>query len=569
MATRTQPDTPTQARSELILRGEGVETRSIPLSDSTLIIGRTARADIHLDHASVSRRHAELMRDPFGRWWVRDLNSHNGTRVNGSAIQHRALSPGDVIEIASFQMELLTPEPADPTEPIEASAAGVTLSDVGRIERINTLDDGGAAGDQAARPRLDPRRLLSVQSLGPRLLSVEPAAERRRLLCEGLVAPSFGAWHAAILEVDLASPTEPRVVCGPVSGERVAGGTFHVSRGLLRAVASGVQPLIARHGQTGRDTVGLSISPAAAPIAALACPWRISEQRLRLLYAVVPPSHGTPEWLALAALAVEQLKQADQAWAAREQARRHARIERDLEQARDVQMRLVPQDVRLSGAEVAIGFQPCLWVGGDYVDAWSLPDGRVMLAIADVCGKGMQAALITAALHTWMHAGTAGEFDLADLMRGLGRYLEHTLTPGSFVTMTAALFDPASGAIEMVNAGHPPALVGEPGGGVRPLDFAGNLPLGIMDEPLVKMTERLECSRRLLLYTDGLTEARDESSRMLGVDGLADQFARLLAEDDPPVTMASRLTERIRAWQGDRLADDDQTFLLLRRNADG
>ncbi len=152
-----------------------------------------------------------------------------------------------------------------------------------------------------------------------------------------------------------------------------------------------------------------------------------------LLYAAFPPEYGTGEWLALCALAVRHHRQAEAVWANIAANRKLAALEADVERRRRVQDRLVPKRLDLPGLDVAIRFRPCHGVAGDYVDALPLPDGRSLLVIADVSGKGLPAAL--------------------------DDHLVESLPPEAFVTLLAMTIDPATGAAEAVNAGHPPAVV--------------------------------------------------------------------------------------------------------------
>ena len=95
----------------------------------------------------------------------------------------------------------------------------------------------------------------------------------------------------------------------------------------------------------------------------------------------------------------------------------NAAIERELKQAAEIQVRLVPKPLKVGSTDIAVGFQPSRWVAGDYVDIVPLPDGRVLLLIADVCGKGMQAALVTMQLHTSVRTAAARNIeDVANLV---------------------------------------------------------------------------------------------------------------------------------------------------------
>jgi phosphoserine phosphatase RsbU/P len=287
-----------------------------------------------------------------------------------------------------------------------------------------------------------------------------------------------------------------------------------------------------------------------------------------LLYVTFPPEFGTPEWLALAALAAEQFQQASTVWAARRAGEQQAVIEEELRHATEIQMRLVPRQVEVPGLDVGIGFEPCRWVAGDYIDVVPLHDGRLFITVADVCGKGLQAALITATLHSAVHTGAPACQDLTEMMVRLNQYLCATLPDESFVTMIGLTLDPRTGAIECLNAGHPPAMVVAPGGEARQLQASQNIPLGFLaDAAMEKQVDRIEPGQLLALYTDGLTEMTNEAGQMLGLDKLAEMLRELYG--GAAGTAAAELSQRFKAaldgYQGNAMAQDDRTFLLIRR----
>jgi serine phosphatase RsbU (regulator of sigma subunit) len=286
---------------------------------------------------------------------------------------------------------------------------------------------------------------------------------------------------------------------------------------------------------------------------------------MELLYAVLPPEYGTGEWLALTVMAGKQYQQAEAAWRARRSAEDHAVVERELERARQIQMRLVPHDPQIPGMDIAVGFSPCRWVGGDYVDVLPTPDGRVLLAVADVCGKGLPAALVAASLHTMVHASVLGGTGLCDFMTNLNRYLIQTQASETFVTMIAMLVDPRTGAVEWANAGHPPPLALAPGGAPRPLRAESQFPLGIDEQTINCHHATLAPDELLVLYTDGLTELKTDG-KFLGVDGLCEHLTRVYAQPHMEARdAAAGLTQALDALQHAHLPQDDRTFLLARR----
>jgi phosphoserine phosphatase RsbU/P len=250
------------------------------------------------------------------------------------------------------------------------------------------------------------------------------------------------------------------------------------------------------------------------------------------------------------------------------QAAEHAAMQRELAAARRIQHTLVPRDPKVPGLDVAVGFVPCLAVGGDYVDTVQLPDGRTLLALADVCGKGMAAALVASGVYTLIHSGVRAGMTFRPLMEHINGYLCQTLQIGSYVTMVAGALDCRTGELEYLNAGHPPALVIRSGQPARQLAYGENLPLGCEPVPLVFQKTQIEPGELLALYSDGLTELGDESGELLGIEGLAGALWALHATPHTPAAqVATYLTAQLDAIQGTRQPLDDRTFLLVRRDA--
>jgi serine phosphatase RsbU (regulator of sigma subunit) len=267
-------------------------------------------------------------------------------------------------------------------------------------------------------------------------------------------------------------------------------------------------------------------------------------------------------------LVAEAYQQAEMVWDMRHQVRQNAFVERELEMAHEIQSGLVPRQFAAPGLELAFGFEPCRWVGGDYVDALVLPDGRVLLAIADVCGKGMQAALVASSVHTLVRASRDLCGDLPQLMKRLNEYLLGHLPEHSFVTMLCILLNCQTGEIELVSAGHPPAIIVRSGICAEALSQTDNVGLGIVPEEFVVLSSQLDEGDVLLMYTDGMTEMVNDKGEMFGTERLATEFQRII--DVNPYASVDSMKERLmglcNAYRGSGMANDDRTFLVAMRH---
>lgn len=252
---------------------------------------------------------------------------------------------------------------------------------------------------------------------------------------------------------------------------------------------------------------------------------------------------------ALAASAALALINARQAAAMAEQ----QALQRELALAADIQRAMLPSP-RPSGFPIHGVNRPARGVSGDFFDVVELPGGRIAFAIADVSGKGMNAALLmakTASLFRCLAKRLDGP---GDLLAAIDAELAETGSAGMFVTMVAGVLDLAGGRVVLANAGHEPPLlvrgdvVERVQGGMPPLGIDPTLFLSGCPESQVDLA-----GGTLYLFTDGLTEARDENGRMLGGEGVE---ALLLRHRDlaPPERMAAVIDEI--APDGAALRDD-------------
>jgi sigma-B regulation protein RsbU (phosphoserine phosphatase) len=143
-----------------------------------------------------------------------------------------------------------------------------------------------------------------------------------------------------------------------------------------------------------------------------------------------------------------------------DEAAKHQRVQREVEIAREVQQRLFPQIPAVPGMDIAGHCRPALGVGGDYYDVVPLEDGRLVIAVGDVSGKGIAAALLMASLRASLRGIVdAGSHDLARIVKKLNRLIHESSTANRYATLFFAIYDPSTLALRYVNAGHNPPLV--------------------------------------------------------------------------------------------------------------
>jgi serine phosphatase RsbU (regulator of sigma subunit) len=204
-----------------------------------------------------------------------------------------------------------------------------------------------------------------------------------------------------------------------------------------------------------------------------------------------------------------------QAAVALENARNHkrniefARLQQDLDAARNIQRSLLPNSLpAIPGYSIGFRSDACYQVGGDYLDIVEQPDGKLLMAVADVAGKGLASAIVSVSFRAAFRGMAVSGLPLDELA---GRINQHHWAEGEearrrYVTAIFLRLDPASGDIEIVNAGHNPGFLLTPGAEPRQFDAAGT-PLGLLPG-MSYASEHATFSpgSRLLFYTDGLTE---------------------------------------------------------------
>ncbi len=254
---------------------------------------------------------------------------------------------------------------------------------------------------------------------------------------------------------------------------------------------------------------------------------------------------------------------------------RHARtLERELEIGHEIQLGFLPETIpEPAGWELRAHFRPARQVAGDFYDVFPLPGGRIAIVLADVCGKGVGAALFMALFRSLFRALAEPQFAAAsEVSEGLRATVQATndyiaRTHGRanmFATVFFAALDPASGAIDYVNAGHElPAIVGADGA-VRARLAPTGPAVGLMPELTFGVAR--ECIGRgetLVAYTDGVVDARNPGDESYGEGRLM----ALLADGATAQGLIERVDSALGSFMADAAQFDDIAMFAARRIA--
>lgn len=249
--------------------------------------------------------------------------------------------------------------------------------------------------------------------------------------------------------------------------------------------------------------------------------------------------------------------------------RERERFARELEIAKGVQERFLPKEKPvIPGFSLATCCIPAMEVGGDYYDFLPLPDGKWLLLLGDISGKGVKAAFYMTLAKGILHAIAFSEGYHTEILRRLNRVFGSQSEPGIFLTLCALVLDPATREVQILSAGHnPPFLLTSHGAQV--LKPRG-LVLGLMnDEVFLKSLRDVHMTLKpgdsLILYTDGVTEAMDRDCQEFGMERLQATLGKARGRD--PEGVLSTVVKDVERFQSGAPQADDLTIMVVHCHA--
>ena len=241
-------------------------------------------------------------------------------------------------------------------------------------------------------------------------------------------------------------------------------------------------------------------------------------------------------------------------------------LQNELDVASKMQQSILPKTFPSSTTYETFGtMHPALDVGGDFFDVVRLQDGRVGLAIADVSGKGVPAALFMMSSRTLLKGSAISYHDPGKVLAEVNTLLQEDETDSMFVTMLYAVYDPETGVFTYASGGHDAPLLVRPDGSSTLLPLTGGIALGVVPGIEYRQaTHHVEPGETIVLYTDGVTEAMNHDGELFGLEGLRSYFEATPPGDSEATGL--QVMQAVSAFAGDAPQSDDITCLTLRRN---
>jgi sigma-B regulation protein RsbU (phosphoserine phosphatase) len=250
-----------------------------------------------------------------------------------------------------------------------------------------------------------------------------------------------------------------------------------------------------------------------------------------------------------------------------EEVAQREKLNREIEIAREVQERLFPQKLPVvDGLDYCGKCRPALGVGGDYYDFLALPGGRLGIALGDVSGKGIAAALMMASLEASLRAeAMRGTDDLAALIQNVNRLVFDATAENRYATFFYAQYDPEPRELSYVNAGHnPPMLFRKRGTGwrIERLETGGTV-VGLLPQfPYHQAAVALEAGDLLVIFTDGVSEAMNPADAEWGEERMIEAIQR--NEGLSAAELIERVMQAADTFACDAKQHDDMTLVVLR-----
>ncbi|MEZ6055831.1 MAG: SpoIIE family protein phosphatase [Planctomycetaceae bacterium] len=573
----------------------------IPLVGERCIIGRHPNCQVVVDNAAVSRHHSQILEN-HGIYHLEDLRSRNGTYLNGKLLEGRTkLNEGDQIRLSEVVFAFCSTMPSpldDETDTPTASNFDGRKSSLPEDDVLKRTIASDATFEESQifvipepfnEPPFDPQLIDELDSSrsGDVRSSLDPEMKLKAVLD---IARALGGE----LRIDKLLPT---------ALEKLFASFPHADQGfiLLEEKETGrlrVMATMSRTPTKGGDAVAVSMTVVKAAMesgkALLSADvlddsrfrnsTSLARMRIRSMMCVPLLDHsGKAIGVIQIVTRNEHLKftmedldmldaVATQAALAIENARMYAALveqrdmERDLDFATQIQLGFLPKSKpKFPGYRFADYYEAALRVGGDYFDYVSLPDGRMAMAIGDVAGKGVPAALLMARLYSSTRFQLLTNPTPADAVTGLNEEISSSGLGHRFITFLLMVLNAEKNELTIVNAGHPAPMLRKHDGTVRPIgQEASSLPLGIIPDQIYNSaTVSIEPGDVVIAFTDGITEAMSEEKTLYGRERLNEYLS---AASQPIDLVVKGLVEDAEAFAGGTPNRDDTCIVGMHRS---
>ncbi len=544
---------------ELLIQGPDGHVTTIELTGGRLAVGRSSTVELSFpEDAGLSRQH--FVFEPQGEdWTVQDLGSKNGTFVNNIPLKAKLiLKPNDRITAGHLTI-VFSPDSRPP-------GGGVVI-----FER-----DEDTTSPTSSTLVTSLEGALSNQSLVLERGGAKASAQLEALLSAGQLLSEnrpLNELFPVILNLAIKAVNAQRGVLLILEGDELVarahkGEGFRISSAVRDQVIRERSSILVRDAQLD-DAFRSRMSIVEQKVhTMMAAPLQTKERIIGLIYVDSPfvLREFTKDDLSLltvmanvAAIRVESARLAEV-----EQAERI--MKRDLSQAAEIQRGILPERAPdVPGLQLAGFNAACRTVGGDYYGFVRYPGARVGVALGDVSGKGMAAALMVMAFEARLRVVAEDVDNPAHLVARLNKITCANCPSNRFITFFYGVLDGATGLVSFANAGHNPPIVVRTSGEIEMLEGGGPV-LGVLSiAPYSEQQARLDPGDLLVVYSDGVTEAANTAEEEFGEQRLIDVLKDRRTAS--PNAIVSAVMEALHRFTSGAPQADDITLVVAKRDA--
>ncbi|MBX3279844.1 MAG: SpoIIE family protein phosphatase [Acidobacteria bacterium] len=550
-------------------------------------IGRSARNDLCVEDPFTSRLHAEVRRQG-DNFWLSDLGSANGTYLNGQRVAAPLqLRDRDRIRLGETEIEYSERADTAPasgrtsillsdSQPMAAPEATIVAQARNSASNVLSSIDASrtqiapAPGRTAAAAQDDSLAIISRVSLT--LLSPLSLDETMENVLD-CVFSAIAADRAYALLLESAGPGgESTLVCKAIksrSGAPTSLDQVEISRSITEQVlrqGTSVLTSDAQHDPRFQEHRSIALSGIRS---VMAVPFSVEGRVLGMIYVDSPfaTNRFTERDLQLltliagvAAIRIENVHLLEV------QAEKK-RLADELVLASEIQLRLHPASAPPIQNYDLIGVSfPCHEVGGDYYDFIAKRDGRFIVALGDVSGKGTAAALLMSSVHASVRAQATTRLSAAEIVSEINQYIYDNTPSNRYVTLFYSELDARTNELTYINAGHNAPILVRATGEVTRLDIGG-FPVGIT--PFGDYREgwaQINKGDVLVIYSDGASESLDEQGEEFGEARLIEIVQK--HRHRTAAGIRDRIDEALTQFVGKAKTVDDLTLVIVKRKTD-
>ncbi len=549
----------------------------VDLKSGVTVIGRLPECDLVLATNGVSRRHAEI-RQVGPAFFLVDLDSLNKTIVNDTALKggvEHLLKENDRISICGVEFVYYPVGPPKPKEPEPAADLMVVTESDGRESRdFRTLEASrSSATASAVRPEVKLKAILEITRSLSNELRIDTVAPK---ILDSLMEIFPGAERLFLM---LQDPSSKRLVRKAFKYRPQKRTSFSrtvpedevptsISRSIVDFVLGQKKAVLSEDAGDDKNLPS-SASISDLKIRSVMCVPLLTPDNKALGILQLDTSDRrqfNEDDLDVLAAVASQAAISIQNASMLESLLVRERLNRDLKLAEQVQKRFLPQDVpTVQGYEFFAHYQPTYEVGGDYYDFVPLPADRMAVALGDVSGKGVAAALMMAKFSGDTRYCILTEDAPAPTATRLNSLLCAAGIEDKFITLGLCVLDTSTHKLTLTSAGHTPVIIRRADGRAEEVgQEVSGLPLGIMEDSVYQQTEvQLNQGDVVVIYSDGVTDARSRADELYDSQSNHRLIKRVAQSSGGPVAVGRAILQDIREFSAEHSQADDITLVCL------